>query len=135
MTVTNDGGEWLEVDEACELLRIGPVRLARLLDAGELRAEEVPGRVVISRASVGARMALYPPQPRRRRKQRPVAAVELVPVPSPEPEPSPSAEVLAQAALLGKFLQAADEGRPGPCPVCGDTLRPSEWPAHLLGHR
>jgi hypothetical protein len=48
---------------------------------------------------------------------------------------TPTAEELEQALLLGRFVVAFEGGQPGPCPVCGDVMRPSDWPAHVLSHR
>jgi hypothetical protein len=50
-------------------------------------------------------------------------------------EPAMSDRELEQAQLIGQFIEAAVNGEPGPCPVCGSMLRQSSWPVHLLQHR
>lgn len=50
------------------------------------------------------------------------------------PKPSMAA-VTEQVALLEEFIAAASARVDGPCPVCGEVLPPSDWPAHLRGHR
>jgi hypothetical protein len=60
--------------------------------------------------------------------------------PEPVAPPTPSSqtvgnEVAEQALLMARFAIALEKGEPGPCPVCGEVIRPASWPAHLLGHR
>ena len=133
VTDTEGGGEWLEAAEACRLLGVGFLALTNLANSGELLSESIDGRVMFSRASVERVVEQQRPVPkpvkaprRLRRKARPKP---------PPPSDLDDPEVLQQVLLLGKFLEAAERGQPGPCPVCGEVLRPREWGRHLMGHR
>lgn len=65
--------EWVELDEACRVLGIGAVLLLHLVEAGEIEADGMDGRVVFSRESLN-RVAAQPPSPKPgtpRKRRRP----------------------------------------------------------------
>jgi hypothetical protein len=118
--------EWITAEEACTTLGVGAVKLARWVDDGTLVAEGLNGAFMFRRTDI-EHLAAHRP---RRRKHVAHALVD-----GNDKLPAMSDEELEQARLIGQFIEAAVNGLPGPCPVCGFMLRQSRWPVHLLEHR
>jgi excisionase family DNA binding protein len=129
--------EWISAERACAALGVGYMTLVRWVDDGTLVAEGADGGFLFRRSDIEHLAAHRPPTPPRKLARRPSKseAVEAPTAPTEPPEPGPSDEELEKALLLGRFVVAFERGQPGPCPVCGEVLRPKAWPAHLLNHK
>ena len=123
--------ELVSGDEACDILGVGSTKLAEWLDDGTLVAEGANGTIWFRRSDIERLAAHRPPKSRRVPKlEKRAASAKEAGSPAAPPD-----EVLEQALLLGRFVVAFERGEHGPCPVCGEVMNPSAWPAHLLGHR